>query len=626
MDASPFRSLLRHRRVQVGATILLVLVPLVVVWMISSGTDPFSAPPSTPPIPPIGETGRFAAMAHATPIGRTACTSCHPEQGDHHARSSHASALARIDLDREPPDTTFHHRASGRDYRVYRQGDTLRHRESLQRPDREALVLSDHPLKYVVGSGHQGRTYLVELDGFLVQSPITWYTSRQAWDLAPGYNHGDHAAFERPIPVDCLVCHAGRSESIGGAYHRVAVQEQTIDCERCHGPGSRHEAWHESAEDPDSEHDANIVHPGLLSRERSESICAQCHLQNNAAANIRGRRLTGFQPGQKLAEHRAYFVLESPDPSMTVVGHVGQLHQSRCYTQTKTLTCTTCHDPHRTIPKAEARAWYRNKCLDCHQADGCGLPVTDAGRRNNSDDCATCHMPRTSTEIPHVASTHHRIGIHPAESPKVTSPGGTRLVPLYDLSHLPPLDLDRCRGLAYRQLASKQTDSRSVAGFRRLGLESLEAAFAGGLRDAELLAALADLLQQSDRARAAQLSRSALALDESLPPQDRVNALAILSGTLLVRGRNAEAIPILERLVTLHRSAEAWLQLGQCRAATGDPAGALAAAEKAVQIGPQRASIHSLLADLYQQAGRADDARAHRETSRALRQATRQDR
>ena len=618
MDPSP----LRYRYAQIITAILLLLVPLVILWMISPEIDPDPVPPS---IPSIGETGQFPAMENATYIGRRACAGCHAEQGDHHSHSSHASALAKIHLDLEPPDATFHHQASGRDYRVYRQGDTLRHRESLLDPERDEVVLSDHPLKYVVGSGHQGRTYLVELEGFLVQSPITWYTSRQAWDLAPGYNHGEHAAFERPIPVDCLVCHAGRSESIDGAYHRVAVQEQTIDCERCHGPGSRHQAWHLSAENSDREHDPDIVHPGSLSRERSESICAQCHLQNHAAANIRGRRLTGFRPGEKLAEHRAYFVLESPDPSMTVVGHVGQLHQSRCYTQTETLTCTTCHEPHRTIPKADAATWYRRKCLDCHQVGSCELPVDDAERRH-SDNCATCHMPQTTTEIPHVASTHHRIGIFPAKSSRVSSLETASLVPLYDLSHLPPLDLQRCRGLAYRQLASKQTDSVRVTGFRRQALESLGTAYVGGLRDAELLAALADLSQQSDPTRAIQLARSALEKDEDLPPQDRVNALSVLGGILVARGKNIEAIPVLERLVTLHRSAEVWLQLGQCRAAVGDPSGALAAAEKAVQIGPQRAGIHDLLSDLYRQAGRADDARLHQATSRALRRAIRQNR
>ena len=588
-----------------------------------------SAPDPPDPIPPISGTGIGAAGDSATWVGSDSCSECHPGQADDHANSSHARALATIDLDREPPDGEFFHVASGRLYRVYRDGGVFRHRESIYDTDDKELVLSDHILKHVVGTGHQGRTYLLEDEGFLVQSPITWYTSRGRWQLAPGYDRADHSSFERPIPVDCLTCHAGRSESRQGAYHRVTIHEQTIGCERCHGPGSRHVAQRNSQAIESGQPDPTIVHPGRLSRERLESICAQCHLQNNAAANIRGRQLTDYRPGHRLAEHRAHFVFANSGTAMTVVGHVEQLHNSRCYTQAKTLTCTTCHDPHHSITSpSEADDLYRAKCLQCHQPDTCGLPATDLRRREARDRCASCHMPQTTTEIPHVASTHHRIGIHDTDNntapPRPLPPG--QLVQLYDLSHLPTLDRDRCLGLAYRQLASKQTDPGLASTFRLRARKMLQKVRAAGINDAELLAALADLVQASDPGEAGRLAQLALQRDKNLTPQDRVNALAVLANSHIGAHRHGDAIPILERLVTLHRNPGAWLQLGQCRLATNDAPGALKAIEHAVRISPQRPQFQEFLARLYRNVGRTTEALRHERIAAALRRPSRQGR
>ncbi|MBQ18687.1 MAG: hypothetical protein CMJ65_16370 [Planctomycetaceae bacterium] len=607
---------LQRRGTWIVAGCLLLLV--IGIWWQSSGPQP------PDPVPPLSGTGSGDSNDSATWVGSGSCSECHLDQANDHAASSHTRALATINLDREPPDSDFFHAASGRRYRVYRNEGAFRHRESVYDADDRELVLSDHVLTHVVGTGHQGRTYLIEDDGFLIQSPITWYTSRNRWQLAPGYDRADHSSFERPIPVDCLNCHAGRSESRQGAYHRVAIHEQTIGCERCHGPGSRHVEQRNATVLESGQADPTIVQPGRLSRERLESICAQCHLQNNAASNIRGRQLTGYRPGQRLAEHRAHFVLDNSQAAMTVVGHVEQLHKSRCYTATKTLTCTTCHDPHHSITsRVEADDVYRAKCLQCHQPQACGLPASGPRRREARDRCASCHMPQTITEIPHVASTHHRVGIHDsdntADSPQRPSTPG-RLVPLYDLSHLSTLDQDRCRGLAYRQLASKQSDPELASKFRLRARQTLQEVRKAGIDDAELLAALADLVQASDPEGAGQLAKLALEHDKDLTPQDRVNALAVLANSHIGARRPGDAIPILERLVTLHRHPGAWLQLGQCRLATNDTPGALEAIEQAVRISPQRPRFQELLARLYRDAGRADDALRHEKIAAALRQ------
>jgi len=612
---------------------LVVVVLATIFWPAAEIGGPASKPPPPrlPPLPPITATP-FTNTGSTDWVGAAACAECHAEIAEHHAASSHAGALAEISLELEPPDAEFDHAASGRHYRVYRNDGQLRHSESITIEDGENLVLADHPVSMVVGTGHQGRTYLVDLEGFLVQSPITWYAADKRWRMAPGYDHEAHASFERAIPVDCLICHAGRLESVDGAYHRLTFHERTIGCERCHGAGSQHVATQRKYADAGSGSavgpgDPAIVHPGSLSRERLESICAQCHLQNGSAANLRGRRLVDFRPGQRLAEYRAHYVLDDSGDGMSVVGHVEQLQESRCYTQTTTLTCTTCHDPHRHVPRSEAAAVFRAKCLECHKPDACGLPADGTRRQTVGDRCADCHMPETTTEIPHVASTHHRIGIHdtaaahdaPARRP-ISPPS---LKPLYDLSHLPPLDQDRCLGLAYRQLASKQTDQQLASAFRLRARRILRRTFDAGMQDPELLAALADLGQASDPAAAGRLARRALERDAELTDGDRVNSLGILAHSLIITKQFGEAIPVLQRLVSLHSNPIAWLQLSHCRMSTGDIPAAITAAEQGVKFGADRAEIHNFLARLYQESGQAPRARRHRRIARSLSRDTR---
>ena len=48
--------------------------------------------------------------------------------------------------------------------------------------------------------------------------------------------------------------------------------------------------------------------------------------------------------------------------------------------------------------------------MSCHAERGCILAATNRSQPTNADDCAGCHMPRSSSvDIPHSASSNHRI-------------------------------------------------------------------------------------------------------------------------------------------------------------------------------------------------------------------------
>src|SRR5262249_50511077 len=155
-------------------------------------------------------------------VGTSACAECHQANHKSYLLTTHSRAMNDIDPKAEPPDGAFDHRPSGRSYRVYRQGDQLRHEEILRSPEGKEIAHMDLPIRYLIGSGNFTRSYAVEVDGFLHESPITWYSSRQKWDMSPGYDGPQHAGFERPVGVACLACHAGRVEETAGAVHHLA--------------------------------------------------------------------------------------------------------------------------------------------------------------------------------------------------------------------------------------------------------------------------------------------------------------------------------------------------------------------------------------------------------------------
>ncbi len=93
------------------------------------------------------------------------------------------------------------------------------------------------------------------------------------------------------------------------------------------------------------------------------------------------------------------------------VGHFDQMWQSKCYTQSETLACISCHDPHHESVQFDTDAFYREKCFECHDDQSCGV-ARDVRMEKQDNDCVACHMPRVDSEIAHAATTNHRIGIH----------------------------------------------------------------------------------------------------------------------------------------------------------------------------------------------------------------------
>jgi predicted CXXCH cytochrome family protein len=578
----------------------------------------------------------FASTAEATYVGMAACTECHSEQARTYAQTAHSLALADVEAAREPADAVFYHGVSGRTYTVYRHGEQLRHREAVVDEAGDEIAASDYPVRYLIGSGRHTRSYLVEIDGFLCESPLTWYASRGSWGVSPGYDGPNPPGFERAAEATCLFCHVGQLADGYRGYQRVQVVEQAIGCERCHGPGSLHVAEKREPAGPSSAR-PTIVNPARLSRDLSEAVCAQCHLNTDAMALVRGRELADFRPGLPLVEFCVNYQpsdIDSQTSQMTVVGHVEQMRLSRCYTESGTLTCTTCHDPHgeRSTEPSQTQARFTEVCLNCHADRGCRLALDVRLHHASANNCVTCHMPQVDTEIRHIAFTHHRIGIHdeqphrdlagvpgshPPASASQFTPGVADLVPLDLPPQMSETDRERNLGLAYFSLSQKQLDRVLSAAYRERARRLLENVRARGAGKREVAAALVRLYRESNPDAALQLAREALNSGR-LAMKSRINCLFFLGELGVGRGLPSLAGPALEQLTRIRLLSEDWRLLGLCREEVADLRGAQAALQRAAELAPLRPQIRAELAEVYERIGLREDSRRERDISDRL--------
>lgn len=328
-----------------------------------------------------------------------------------------------LDRQRYTADTNNPFTILGRRFEVDRQGQRLWHRQALLDGSGKPVIDLAEEARWAIGSGAKGYSYLSERDGYLFQTPISWFTQQQRWDLSPGF--GPQVLTGRLVPASCLFCHAnGVHEDPEQPDRFVAplFAGQAIGCERCHGPGERH---------VQSEDRWDIVNPARLAPPLRDAVCEQCHLEGEARIVRADRKLFDYRPGLPLHEFWAVLVQgRRSGEDAKAVNHVEQMYQSKCFSRpvgNVKLGCITCHDPHVSIGPSERQSHYRVQCLKCHdEADredqrkvkACSEPLLRRQEMSPQDSCIDCHMPRyRSSDIAHTASTDHRIVRRPKHQP-----------------------------------------------------------------------------------------------------------------------------------------------------------------------------------------------------------------
>jgi photosynthetic reaction center cytochrome c subunit len=486
-----------------------------------------------------------ALKVSSAPTGSNRCILCHLGEVEGYARSTMAHSLRPA---REEPDgtvnahgskITMHSSSKGYWQRWENGGETI-----------------DYRIEYVIGSGTHASGYLTDIGGHLFQSPLAFYSSRQSYDLAPGYENLANPDFTRPVTEECVLCHSGTALFVPGTlnqYRSPVFSAEAITCERCHGPVEKHLA------DPRA---GTIVNPVKLEPAARDSVCEQCHLFGVARVVNPGKRLSDFVPGQRLEETFTVYHDAVPPGSSAgafkVISHVEQLALSACARNSGgRLWCGTCHDPHS--KPLQSVEYYRTRCLSCHTAN---FPASHPAK---DSDCLSCHMPRRNAQDGgHSVFTDHRIQRRPV--PQHDLPPNTGITAWRE----PTPDLQRRNlGIAYIDVGmQRQSSSFLMEGYR--ALTEVQQQFTN---DSDFFKWLGDALLVGKQTKEAEAAfEKALQLDPDSPVTEASAAPPYIQG--------------------------------------GDPGRAIGHLERAVRLDPLYLPAVRALIDLYQKQGRTAEAEA----------------
>lgn len=365
-------------------------------------------------------------------VGMATCRSCHEEVYKTFSQTGMGRSFGLATKEKSAADFTPEHAlvydsVLNYYYKPFWQNDSLHIMEfRLEHGDTVHKLV--HTINYIVGSGQHTNSHIFNVNGYLYQAPITFYTQKHKWDLAPGFEKGANSRFGRMIELECMSCHNGYPQFNAESENKFSQVQLGIDCERCHGPGSLHvtEKLAGHIVDTSKTPDYTIVNPRRLSTELQNNVCQRCHLQGIAVLND-NKSFFDFRPGMRLSEVMNVFMpeYEGARDKMIMASHVERMKKSNCYIQSGKMSCITCHNPHVSV-KFTPRSQYINACSGCHAgADQKHCTEKEAVRQAQGNDCVTCHMPHNSSiDIPHVAVTDHYIRRRPlsdTQASKITA-------------------------------------------------------------------------------------------------------------------------------------------------------------------------------------------------------------
>ena len=556
-------------------------------------------------------------------VGSAVCAECHADVSasyqSHPMGHSLAGVLEAAPLedyvDRNSFDTPPPVRSDLRlSYRVTRSEEGVSHHEIVRDGEGEVLYDLDVPIHYAVGSGQRGRSYVTNRDGRLFMSPVTWYSQERRWDLSPGYEM-ENLGFERRIVDGCINCHAGRMAVVPDqpdCFQPEPFLEESIGCERCHGPGEQHVRLHRRGAEP-GDRDP-IVNPAQLEASLRDSVCFQCHLQGSQRVLRYGRSEFDFRPGDHLNDIWAVFVRGTgiaEDQTTEAVSQVEQMLASTCYQQSEgRLGCVSCHDPH-SLPEPEARVeFYRSQCLECH-GEGqtvCSEPIARRREVTAEDSCIACHMPEiAANDVPHTSQTDHRILRSYDRQPDPTPTVQVRFELFGDeAGRIPQDERERAEGLL---LVIQSDGSRGAELLAAEAIPKLEKWLKAAPDDPAALEALGtaySLLRDYESAYRAW--HQALELNP-----DNENVLSRIMILCHDNGQIKEGAEYARRLVKLNPWKHMYFgRLAHMLGQSGEMREAVKAATRAVELSPANAGIHAWLSEACLAVGDEARARKHR--------------
>jgi len=645
-----------------GALVLSgVLLGLLVAGSGCSSDAPSDAANEDAGAPP--STAAVSVPDSAQYVGSATCASCHADVAESYRKTGHGQSVSRFDSTTAPEQfaggTTVHHEKSNLSYESFVRDGALHQREFRLDAEGDTVHERVHRADLVVGSGNATRSYLMAVNGYYTEMPITWYSERETWDMSPGYE-GENARFDRPINHECMSCHTARPERSPFTQNHYPEVPENISCERCHGPGETH-VQRQRTEDrtgstPSADAPPAIVTPTDLPREEQLSVCQQCHLAGITVFGP-GEDPSTFRPGEPLRENRTVYVpdkqLEDPD-WVGIDSHPVRLARSACF-ENSGMTCATCHDAHEPAA-ATTTAEYNTTCKSCHGGNRaaepvCARPEVDTHEEAMTGNCVSCHMQKGGTSnVPHVTFTDHWIRRDPEPRDSATHVSeliGTEPLDLVALRQMVALDGSNPppgnranveatvayfrfyeRMHRHPEYIHRTIDRGRKSRFPAAGPDG-PIALARALSEADSGQAAAEVMraaaQSTDDAWAhywrgamaeaqGEVSTAIRAYRTALQRQPRMlEAQVQLAGALFRAGRLEPARTRLEAIVDTNPvySARPWFNLGVIRLRSNQTGAAREAFREAVRVDPDLVDGHMQLGRIASEASRYETAASH---------------
>ena len=604
------------------------------------------------------EVALSAIEERGTFVGDAACASCHADIAATYGQTNKARSVSYFDPETAPEQfgtqKAVYNEATNLYYEAFVRDGALYQREYRLGTEGETIHEQLHRADYVIGSGKATRSYLMDVNGYLTEMPLTWYAERERWDMSPGYEEANDR-FGRKISLECMTCHNSTPQHTPFTQNHYTNVPLGIGCEGCHGPGSRHVEARQTDAAPEAGPDATIINPASLDRRAQLSVCQQCHLAGITVFEP-GEDPTTFRPGAYLATNRTVYVPEKQltDPDWVGIdSHPLRLARSACFKGSE-MTCTTCHDAHKPASLV-TQADYNAACGSCHGTDAheasCTRPEATSAAEAIAGDCVSCHMPRSGTsDVPHVTSTDHWIRPRPetrrevAEGrPSFDEAEPIELVALHRVDRLTGQPEQRADELEaatayfrfYETMHRHPAYVRETIDLARQGgapdgagrSAEAEIALARALAEADSLESAAGVMRQAAEAhpqdawvhywhgaieeRTGNLGEAVRAFRRALAIQPQmIEARTNLAGVLYRAQRFDEALGQLQRLVKQDpvHVPEAWFNMGVIYLGRQDLARAVEAFEQAAQLNPDLAAAHVQLGAIYAGQGNLDEA------------------
>jgi len=381
-----------------------------------------------------------SSLANTGYVGSRVCSKCHPSIYESFLRTDMGRSMSEITpalLDKIPTSVNILDPKLNRHFEIYAGDGNLYQSEYETTAGGKYVFRETRKLEWIIGSGANGSGAIVKQDNYLFEAPLSFYAKPHRWALSPGYEFGDYG-FNRPILPGCIVCHSGQPRPVldgNGRFREPPFAELAIGCENCHGPGEAHVAAAQMGSPLGS-----IANPAKLSPWLADNICMSCHQTGDARVLQAGKTYRDFRPGVELDDTLSIFLVpfrRESVPKDDLLEHYLSMRLSKCYRNSSgRLGCISCHDPHVEPSPQEAPAYFREKCLACHNEKSCAVPLSLRQHKTPPDDCAGCHMPkRDLTVISHSVLTNHRI-IAEAEEPFPDAAFHMTTPQLPDLVHL----------------------------------------------------------------------------------------------------------------------------------------------------------------------------------------------